>query len=101
MNLSNLQSKPVTSLKFQTFLGTEQKAEGVRWVRPAQEPARTSHHLCGHLARAAGSIWGCAGSCFSPQKANFYVTNRLDEIFQGASVSNSTNIVNSTLQRLI
>jgi len=28
MNLPNLQSKPVTSLKFQTFLGIEQKAEG-------------------------------------------------------------------------
>lgn len=96
MNLSNLQSKSVTSLNFQTFLEMEQKAEGGE-VGGASTGA--SCHLGGHLARAAGSIWGVQAAAFP--LANFYMPNGLDEIFKDASVSNSTDIVNSTLLRLI
>lgn len=43
MNLSNLQSKSVTSLNFQTFLEMEQKAEGGE-VGGASTGARQEHH---------------------------------------------------------
>lgn len=61
---------------------------------PVQEVEMEFHAICVVIWLGQQGAPGGAPTAAFPL-ANFYVTNRLDERFQGASVSNSTYIVNS------